>query len=509
MKEIIKTLCLGSIATFCLLSCSRTPAPTSTPASVASFPGTDRRLQADVSFLASDALEGRGTPSRGLDLAALYLETQMKQAGIEPAVSNSFFQTYKIGEYTPADSRLSVRINQKLISAQDYVFVNIGRDPAQGPIDLELVFVGQGVVAEERKVLDLNGLDVRGKAAVALKGAPWPLEPTQVFGPDRALGKLMAATIRGAQLLVYLSEDLDLSTETEAGFFREMKNAPVGFIRESAMGPASALNPILVLKPTAFAAALDLGIEQISKGPIGSKIQIVNEVKVNEGKASNVLGKIAGSDPALRDEWVVLSAHFDHLGAHTVPPGQDGIWNGADDNASGTAGVLEIARRLAQHPGKRSVLLFFTSGEDRGILGSAFYGARPVVPMDRVVVQINLDMVGRSQGRVEAIASAAPGLFAETAELGKKHRIEVIPDQQPSWRVIYLTDVYHFAKSSVPGIEFFTGFHPDYHQPGDTAEKIRYPEMSRIVDIAFDLARAYADGKAKPAFVRPDWFLTP
>jgi hypothetical protein len=505
MKRIIQTLSLGSIATFCLLSCARNPAPPST----ASFPDTARRLQADVSFLASDALEGRGTPSRGLDLAALYLETQMRLVGIEPAASNSYLQTYKIGEYTPADSRLSVRINQKPIPAQDYLFLNIGRDPAQGPMDLELVFVGQGVVAEERKVHDLDGLDLRGKAAVAQKGASWPLEPSQVFGPDRALGKLMAATIRGAQLLVYLSEELDLSTEAEAGFFREMKNAPVGFIREPAMGPASALNPILVLKPRALAAALGTDLERLSKGPMGSRIQIVDEAKVNEGVASNVLGKIAGSDPSLKDEWLVLSAHYDHLGSHTVPAGQDGIWNGADDNASGTAAVLEIARRLAQHPGKRSVLIFFTSGEDRGIFGSAYYGAHPIVPMERVVVQINLDMVGRSQGRVEAIASCAPGLFTETAELGKKHNIEVLPDQQPTWRLVYLTDVYHFAKSGVPGVEFFTGFHPDYHQPGDTAEKIRYEEMSRITDIAFDLARAYVDGRTKPAFVRPGWFMTP
>lgn len=505
MKKIIRVVYLASIATFCLLSCSRNPAPSSIP----SFPDTARRLQADVSFLASDALEGRGTPSRGLDLAALYLETQMRLVGIEPAASNSYLQSYKIGEYTPASSRISVRINQKLIRAQDYVFLNIGRDPAQGAIDLELVFVGQGIVAEERKVHDLNGLDIRGKAAVAQKGASWPLDPSQVFGPDRAIGKLMAATIRGAQLLVYLSEDLDLSAEAEAGFFREMKTAPVGFIREPAMGPASALNPILVLKPQALASALGAGLERVSKGPLGSRIQIIDEAKVNEGVASNVLGKIAGSDPSLRDQWVVLSAHYDHLGSHAVPADQDGIWNGADDNASGTAAVLEIGRRLAQRPGKRSVLIFFTSGEDRGIFGSAYYGSHPIVPMERVVVQINLDMVGRSQGRVEAIASCAPGLFAETAELGKKHKIEVIPDQQPSWRLIYLTDVYHFAKSGIPGVEFFTGFHPDYHQPGDTAEKIRYQEMSRIVDIAFDLARAYADGRAKPAFVRPDWFMTP
>ena len=486
-------------------ACALVLATCSGSASEAAKTEAVRRLQADVYFLASDALEGRGTPSRGLDVAALYLETQLKISGVEPALRTSFRQTYKIGEYKPSEAATTIKIDGKLLSAKDYVLINIGRDPAQGPMDLEMVYAANGVVAEERNVNDYEGLDIRGKAVVVRKGAPWPPDPEQVFGPDRAMGKLMAATVRGAPLLVYLSKDLDTGSEAEAGFFREMKDAPVAFLREPGLGLPSALNPLLVLKPEALGA----DARQLKKGPLGKKIQISIEARVNEGLASNVLGKIPGRDPALREEWVVLSAHYDHLGSHSVPEGQDGIWNGADDNASGTAGVLEVAHRLAQNPGKRSVLVFFTSGEDRGILGSAYYAAHPVVPMEKVAVQLNLDMIGRSQGKVEGIAACAPNLFQQTAEVGKKRGVEVIPDQHPTWRVVYLTDVYHFAKNGVPGIEFFTGVHPDYHQPSDTADKIRYEEMARIVDTAAELARAYADGRPKPAFIRPAWFLVP
>jgi Peptidase family M28 len=474
--------------------------------SSASGTDTERRLQADVSYLASDELEGRGTPSRGLNLAALYLQAQLQIAGVEPAVGNSYLQVYKTGEYRPAEARVTVSIDGKAIPPDSYVLWNIGRDPAKGTMDLELVNAGNGVVAEERKVDDLAGLDVRGKAVVTRKGASWALDPTQVLGPDRALGKIMAATVRGAELLVYLSEDLDTSSEAEAGFLREMKNAPVAFMREAGVGQASALNPVLVLKPQSLAG---VDPDRLPRGPLGKRIKIAFEAPVSEGTAPNVLGKIAGTDAKLRDEWVVLSAHYDHLGSHTVPTGQDGIWNGADDNASGTAAVLEIARRVAQRPGKRSVLVFFTSGEDRGILGSAYYASRPIVPMDRVAVQINLDMIGRSQGRVQAIPGCAPSLFEESLAIGKKHNIEVIPDQQPTWRVIYLTDLYHFAKAGVPGVEFFTGLHPDYHQPSDTADKIRYSEMARIVEMASELTRGYVDGKSRPKFVRPGWFMTP
>ncbi|MGI8785706.1 MAG: M28 family peptidase [Acidobacteriota bacterium] len=471
--------------------------------------GTAGRLQADVYFLAADALEGRGTPSRGLDLAALYLQSQLQSAGVEPALGSSYLQAYRIGEYKPADARVSVRIAGRMISPSDYVFLNIGRDVSKGDMDLELIGAGNGIVVEERQVNDLQGLAVDGKAVVASKGAPWALDPSAVFGPDRAIGKLMAATVRGAPLLVYLSPDLDVANEAEAGFFREMKNAPVAFLRESGLGQPSALNPLLVLKPGALAAAIGATVEPLPKGPLGKRIQISIEAPVSEGSAPNVIGRISGSDAALRDEWIVLSAHFDHLGSHQVAPGQDGIWNGADDNASGTAAVLEIARRLARQPGKRSVLVFLTSGEDRGIFGSAYYAAHPAVPMERVVLQINLDMIGRSQGRVEAIAPCAPSLFDESVALGKNHGIDVIPDQQPSWRLIYLTDAYHFAKAKIPSVHFFTGLHADYHQPSDTADKVRYQEMTRIVEATWELARAYADGKSKPAFVRPAWFITP
>lgn len=455
-----------------------------------------QRLRGDVTFLAADELEGRGTPSRGLDLAALYLETQLQAAGVAPAVSGAYRQTYTVGSYAPTEARVAVRINGKPVDPKDYVFLGSGRDPAKGPLVLPLVEAGYGIVAEERNVDDLAGHDLRGKAAVARKGAPWPLDAEAVFGPDRAVGKVMAATVRGAELVVYLSEELDTASDAEAAFLHQMKSVPVGFVRP-ALPNASALGPALVLKPKAYAAKP------------GGKIEISVQAPVREGQASNVLGKVEGTDPALRNEWVVLSAHYDHLGAHPVPAGQDGIWNGADDNASGTAAVLELARQIARTPGKRSLLALLVSGEERGILGSAYYAANPMAPMKQVVAQINLDMIGRSQGKVEAIAHVSPALFEQAVRTGKRHGIDAIADQQPTWRTLYLTDTYHFARAGVPGIHFFTGLHADYHQPSDTADKIRYQEMGRIVSVAAEMARLYLDGGPRPAFQRPKWFVTP
>ena len=478
-------------------SCTRPPAPDTAP-------GAAERLRADLEVLAGDALEGRGTPSRGLDTAALYLETQLRLAGVQPGLPDGFRQWYRIGEYTPKDAKVAVKLDGRAVSPADSVLINFGRDPALGPIAVDLVDAGFGVVLTEKKVDELAGLDVRRKGVVAKKGAAWKPDPQAVFGADRAMGKLLAAAARGAQVLVYSTPELLDGAEAETAFFNQMKDVTVGFVREPGLGPAglgtgqpaSALNPVLLIRPAALGAS-------------PKRLEIRIDAPVRDGRASNVIGRIQGTDLALRDQWVVLTAHYDHLGSHDVPPGQDGIWNGADDNASGTTVVVELARRFAARPGRRSILVLLTSGEDRGVLGSAFYSLHPVVPMDRVVANVNVDMVGRSSGQVQAIADGTPQLFEQAVEAGRRHGLQVIPDQQPSWRVSYLIDSYHFLRFNVPAVFFFTGVHPDYHQPSDTAAKIRYNELARILELATDVTRWYAEGAPKPEFRRPEWFLTP
>jgi hypothetical protein len=485
LKQAIASVCFGTVLAALIAAQANNPA------------AALERLRADIAFLAADELEGRGTPSRGLDIAALYLESRLRAMGVAPGVNGSYRQVYTVGSYAPKDARVTVSIGGKPVPAADYVLINFGRDPAKGPIDAELVQAGNGIVLEEKGINELGAVDVKGKGVVVRKGAPWPLDPNGAFGPDRAMGKLMAATVRGAELVVYLTDDLDAGPDAESKFFGQMKNAEVAFIRKPSVSHVSALNPVLLLRR----AALEF--------KPGSRIRITIEMRVREGQAANVLGKIPGTDPDLKDEWVVLSAHYDHIGSHAAPPGQDGIWNGADDNASGTAAVLEIARQMVEKPGKRGILVFLTSGEDRGIFGSAVYAHQPVVPMKHAAVQINLDMVGRSRGEVQAVAHISPELFQHAVTMGKAHGLDVVPDQQPSWRILYLTDNYHFARSGVPGVHFFTGLHTDYHQPSDTADKIRYEELSRIVALAADLTRGYAGEKARPKFHRPEWFVTP
>ena len=463
------------------------------------------RLSADVEFLAAPELEGRGTPSRGLDMAALYLESRLRSVGAEPAAAGSYRQVYRLGEYTPDQATVTVSIGGRELSHGDYVFWNISRDPVGSPFRLPLVNASQGVVAPNRGVDDLEGLALDGAAAVAAKGAPWQLNPKKVFGPDRALGKTVNATVRGARMLVYVSDELDSGADEESRFFAQMKQATVSFLREKGVGHSSALSPVLIVRRAAVDAALGGPLADKDRGPLDAELEVRVDARVREAEAANVVATIPGADPELRGEHVLLSAHYDHLGMKEG----DKVWPGADDNASGVAGVLEIGRRLASDPPRRSVLIFFGSGEERAILGSAYYNAYPLVPIEKIGVQLNLDMIGRSDGSIQAVADGSPELFAAAAKCAEERGIEMVPDRQPDWRLVYLTDTYHFARAGTPFIFYFTGFHDDYHQPSDSPEKIRYPEMCRIVESAADLALQYADGAPLPRFERPEWFVTP
>jgi Zn-dependent M28 family amino/carboxypeptidase len=252
-----------------------------------------------------------------------------------------------------------------------------------------------------------------------------------------------------------------------------------------------------------------LSEEKHAAKDLKASLEMHIDVEPEEAWASNVVAMMKGNDPTLQDEWIVLTAHYDHLGFQETTGGEDGIWNGADDNASGTAAVLEIARRLASRgPLRRSVLVLLTSGEEQGLMGSAYYSKHPLVPREKVVLNINVDMVGRSTGAVNCVAAGCDEVFSAAHAIGKRTGVEVKPDQHPTWRMVYFVDSYHFARLNIPFIQFMTEFHSDYHQPSDEVNSIRFKELGNIVEVIFELTKRYVQGERKPTFRRPKWFLT-
>jgi Zn-dependent M28 family amino/carboxypeptidase len=217
--------------------------------------------------------------------------------------------------------------------------------------------------------------------------------------------------------------------------------------------------------------------------------------------APNAVGILPGTDPALREEYIVVSAHMDHVGVNSAHP-KDSIWNGADDDASGTAGVLALAEAFATAPTKRSIVFLTVSGEEHGLWGSAWFAANPPVPIGKIVANLNLDMIGRNwKDSIVVIGQEHSDLGATLMKVAAAHPelgITPIPDPWPQENFFGRSDHYNFARRGVPALFFFNGTHEDYHQPSDSPDKIDAEKESRIVKLIYHVGVAVANATARP-----------
>lgn len=217
--------------------------------------------------------------------------------------------------------------------------------------------------------------------------------------------------------------------------------------------------------------------------------------------APNSVGILPGTDPALRDEYIVVSAHMDHVGVNGASV-KDSIWNGADDDASGTAGVLALAEAFAQAPARRSIIFLTVSGEEHGLWGSAWFTSHPPVPLDRIVANFNLDMIGRNwKDTIVVIGMEHSDLGATLVRVNAAHPelgMTAIRDPWPQENFFGRSDHYNFARRGVPALFFFNGVHEDYHQPGDSPDKIDAEKESRVVQLIFHVAEAVANAPSRP-----------
>lgn len=217
--------------------------------------------------------------------------------------------------------------------------------------------------------------------------------------------------------------------------------------------------------------------------------------------APNAVGILIGTDPALRDEYIVMSAHMDHVGVNSAHP-KDSIWNGADDDASGTAGVLALAEAFATEPPKRSIIFLTVSGEEHGLWGSAWFAANPPVPIGKIVANLNLDMIGRNwKDSIVVIGQEHSDLGATLHKVAAANRelgITPIRDPWPQENFFGRSDHYNFARRGVPALFFFNGTHEDYHEPSDSPDKIDAEKASRIVKLVYHIGVAVANNPARP-----------
>jgi peptidase M28-like protein len=432
-------------------------------------------IRADVRFIACDELEGRDTPSQGLKLAARYLRARLERLGFQPAGEDGFFDLYELerGGLDLEASKAWLVVGgqeRELAFGKDYTFFGSGEHELDGPI----VYVGAG--REE----DFAGLSLAGKWALAVDGASggnrqeaWQ-ERARRGERVRAAGALGLLTAPDPSLPAKDLEERDARMARSAGFARQRSLRVPGEER----GPQGVS---LSLKSALARELLGAGAPKAGTELTARLRDRRKELVTERLTLENVAGLWPGSDPVLSKEVLILSAHYDHEGV------QDGqVYNGADDNGSGTTGLLAVAEALANYgPMRRSVLLLWVSGEEKGLLGSAAWTKKPTLAEGyRPVCDINIDMIGRNApGKLMLTPSKAlkeyNGLARLAESLGAEEGFPVLESADEYWQ---RSDHMNFAENlGIPVAFLFSDVHEDYHKPTDDADKIDCDKIRRVV----------------------------
>jgi Zn-dependent M28 family amino/carboxypeptidase len=489
------------------------------------------QVRAHVAFLADDALEGRDAGTRGYDIAARYVATQYDALGLTPGgdkggwYQDIRFQSARIDPAKPA----SVTIGGKQFAqGSDVLVTPDARYPTQA-LTAPAVFVGYGLDAPQYKATDYAGLDVRGKIVVMVRGTPKGI-PSDVAATLSAT-KAEVAERHGAIGIVTLVTSDALKTYpwtrivAQSSEPRTLMVEPDGKPRVRAPG----IQARAIAAQTAAAAlftgtrssftAIDAAYQKKAALPrfaLPGEITIAQSTAVSESRSPNVIGVLPGSDPALRGEYVLITAHLDHNGIHADAPGADKIFNGAMDNAAGVATMLEAARAfvLSGKAPKRSVMFAAVTSEEDGLLGSDYLARHPVVSAgSTVVANVNLDMPVLLYKLDDVVAFGA-----EHSEVGQAvaraaaaNGLTLSPDFMPDENVFVRSDHYSFVKQGVPSVMLATGVKNDgerifreflaktYHSPADQIDlPFNWESAAKFARVNYAIARDLADAPARP-----------
>jgi hypothetical protein len=458
-------------------------------------------LKKHLYIVASKDMEGRDTPSPGLEKVGNYIEEQFKAIGLKPGNGDSYRLPYPL--YRDSVIGSSITVNGKTFELNtDYQNGNSNYS-AEMPFS-EAVFAGYGIVDD--KLDSYKDLDVRGKAVIILDGAPADYKPAEsgFRSASGTFGKINAASKKGATAILMILKGFPrrpavTQSSWNLNGYRSTINPQMFYISESVATSIMGEDGMKVfdkmsansLKGKTYRANIDLSFK---------KTTIKTEV-------DNIMGLIEGTDK--KDEYVIITAHYDHVGKRDTV-----IYYGADDDGSGTVSVLELAEAFAKAKAqgkgpRRSILFMAVSGEEHGLWGSAYYANHPVYPLEKTTVNLNIDMIGRIgndymkdkdstnyvyvigdnklSSDLTPITDAINGTYTKL-KLDRKYN-----DPKDPNRFYYRSDHYNFAEKGVPIIFYFNGVHPDYHRPTDTPDKIKYDLMEKRARLVFFTAMEMAN----------------
>jgi Zn-dependent M28 family amino/carboxypeptidase len=515
-----------------------------TPISVTAQRGTDTISAAELrdylTFIASDEMEGRDTPSRGLDTTAKFIAMNLSRWSFKPAGDGgTFFQHIDLLRNRADSAQTRVELNgQALVAGDDYIPV-----AGSGNISGQVVFAGNGWLVKSKNIDAYKDIDANGKIALIF-GSP-QAQPRGITRDDLPAARqgedwmrpIEYARKNGVIGLIYVPDFQYLANwANNRQRIMERGSTVVAKFQPQTGTPI----PSIVASPQ-FANALLRGEKQNATAlfnafysatlPPSFALNAEKKVAMNLAartetlSTQNVVAVWEGSDPVLKDEYVAVGAHYDHVGVGT-PVNGDWIFNGADDDGSGTTALLGMAEALTHAPSrpKRSVLFVWHCGEEKGLWGSRYFTENPTIPLDHVVAQLNIDMIGRSKkegdtnprnkeltGPNEVYVIGSTMMSTELGELVdsvNKSFLNVTFDRRyddPSDpnRFFYRSDHYNYAKKGIPIIFFFDGVHEDYHQLGDSADKIDYQKMERITRTVYMTLWEIANRPVRPKVDKP------
>ena len=467
-------------------------------------------LKSYIGHLASDELKGRFTGTKEIDKAADYLAARFKEAGLTPFFKGSFLQEYPF----LAGLELNKKNSAVIKAGKTKLTLKLNKDytPAafsgNAKIKGDIVFAGYGLSAPKLKYDDYEGIDVKGKIVLVMRYHPEYDNPHSEFEEFAAYrGKAAVAKEKGAAGIIFFNPPAPKDDEDKLIKFAydrvpglkdfavlSVKKEVAAKILSSAGYDVKKLQDSIYSskKPLSFAikgadAEITTGIDEISK------------------KGKNVAGFIEGSDEKLKNEFIVIGAHFDHLGM-----GQEGslyrgtepqIHNGADDNASGTSGLIELAQKIYSERKnfKRSVVFVAFSGEELGLLGSAYFANNPPLDVTKFVTMVNMDMIGRLNEEKNLIVYGTGTSKSWKDILNEKNTY--------GFKLTFNDEGYgpsdhsSFYAKNIPVLFFFTGTHSDYHRPSDDAELINYTGLANVLGYAYEVTNSVANLDEKPDYV--------
>jgi Peptidase family M28/PA domain len=503
-------------------------------------------IQAGMRFLADDLLEGRGTGTRGHEIAARYMASQFEAIGLQPGGDNgTYFQTVPLRKGLVDEDKTSLTLvrdgkEEKLVFRENFIAFS-DADRAETSVEAPVVFVGDGVTAPELNYDDYKGIDAKGKIVAFVFEAP-NFESTVKAYYSSSEVKASNAVAHGAVGSIFLDDPVLEQIYPFKEIVRDLRfpqlrwldkqgkpndywpqlkghaalnlEAVKRFFEQSGHPAEEVFVAIKAGKPTSFST------------PFTAKIH--NETKLQEVRSPNVVAKLEGSDPALKNEHLVYSAHLDHLGIGE-PENGDNIYNGALDNASGSAILLEIARafhRLNPAP-PRSILFVSVTGEEAGLLGSDYFAHYPTVPKQSLVANLNIDEDEMLWPLEDIIAFGAEHSTLQSVmeTAAKRMNLSLSPDPMPEEVAFIRSDQYSFVKQGVPSVFPVPGFKSSdskikpmeifknweatrYHHPGDNMNQpgLLFPEAAKYARFVFLCGYLVANEPQRPAWNKGDFF---